>query len=155
METSDREFSGKGNVSMETTEICGQEDLGGNGGKFGVGGVELVLIIETFVEYEDGLVDLDPLGTGSLEFSQKLLVKREDLGEEGNRRKVRGGILSGLAQPQVGDGTQDNRAGRDTEGLSLFELLNWLVEVKLEVGGLGKLGYNEVVVRIEPDGERG
>ena len=154
VETSDREFGSKVNVGVETTEVGGQEDLGGNGGKFCVGGVELALKLEASVENEDGLVYLDPLGTGCLEFGQELLVKREDLGEEGDRNKVGGGIFSGLAQPQVGDGTQDNGASRDTKGLGLLELLDWLIEVELEVGGLGKLGHNVVVVRVEPDGER-
>ena len=62
--------------------------------------------------------------------------------------------MLGLAQPQVGDGTQDNRTGGNAEGLGFLKLFNGLVEVELEVGGLGKLGDNEVVVRVEPDGER-
>ena len=82
METSDRELGSKVNIGVEAAEIGGQEDPGGNGGKFGVGSVELALELETSVEDEDGLIDLNPLGTSSLEFSQKLLVKREDLWEE-------------------------------------------------------------------------
>ena len=150
VETSNGKFSNKVEVGVEPTEVGSQEDLGGDRGKFSIGCIELVLELETSIENEDGLVDLNPLCTSSLELSQKLLVQGEDLGEERDRRKVGGGILSSLAQPQVGDGTQDDRAGCDTESLCLFELFNGLVEVELEVGGLGELGYNEMVVRIEP-----
>ena len=154
MKASDRKFGSEVDIGVEATEVGGQEDLGGNGGKFSVGGVELALKLETSIENEDGLVDLHPLGTSSLEFSQELLVERKEFWEEGDGSKVRRGILSGLAQPQVGDGTQDNRACHDTESLGLLELLNWFVEVELEVRRLGKLGHNEVVVRVEPDAER-
>ena len=75
-----------------------------------------------------------------------MLVEREDFREKGDRGKIGGGILSSLSQPQVCDGAQDNRAGCDTEGLGLFKLLNSLVEVELEVDGLGEFGHNEVVV---------
>jgi len=154
VKTSNGELGNEVEVGVETTEVGGQQDFGGNRGKFGISGVELALEPETSVKNEDGFVDLNPLGTSGLELSQELLVEREDLGEEGDRGKVGGGIFRSLTQPQVGDGTQNNRAGRDTEGLGLVELLNWLVKVELEVGGLGELGDNEVVVRVEPDGER-
>ena len=154
VETGNRKFGGEVEVGVETTEVGGQEDFGGNGGKLSIGGIELTLKLETSIENKDGFVDLDPLGTSSLELSQELFVEREDLREEGNRSKVGGGILGGLAQPQVGDGAQDDRAGRDTESLGLVKLLDGLVEVKLEVGGLGELGHNEMVVRVEPDGDR-
>ena len=154
METGNRKFGGEVEVGVETTEVGGQEDFWGDGGKLSIGGIELTLKLETSIENKDGFVDLDPLGTSSLELSQELFVEREDLREKGNRSKVGGGILGGLAQPQVGDGAQDDRAGRDTESLGLVKLLDGLVEVKLEVGGLGELGHNEMVVRVEPDGDR-
>ena len=153
VETSDRKFGNEAEVGVETTEVGGQEDFWGDRGKLGIGGVELALKLETSIENKDGLVDLDPLCTGGLELSQELFVERDDLWEEGDRGKVGGGILGGLAQPQVGDGAQDDRAGRDTEGLGLVKLLNRLVKVELEVGGLGELGHNEMVVRVEPDGK--
>lgn len=153
VETGNGELGNKINVGVETTKVGGQKDLGGNRGKFSIGGIELALELETSIENEDRLVDLDPVGTSSLELSQELLVERKDFWEEGDRGKVGGSTLSSLAQPQVGDGTQDDGAGCDTEGLGLVELLNGLVEVELEVGGLGELGHNEVVVRIKPDGE--
>ena len=155
VKTSDREFGSEVEVGFKTAEVGGQKDFGGNRGKFGVSGVELALELETSLENESGLIDLNPLGTSGLELSQELLIKREDLREERDRGKVGGGILSSLTQPQVGDGTQDNRTGRNTEGLGLAELLNRLVEVELEVGGLRELGHNEVVVRVEPGGKRG
>ena len=154
VETSDGELGSEVEVGVETAEVGGQEDLWGNRGKFSVGGVELALKLEASVENEDGFVNLDPLGTGGLELGQQLLVEREDLWEEGDRGKVGRGILSSLAQPQVGDGTQDNRTGHYTEGLGLVELLDSLVKIELEVGGLGELGHNEVVVRVEPGGRR-
>jgi len=154
VETGNRKFSSEVEVGVETTEVGCQEDFWGDGGKFSIGGVELALELETSIENKDGLVDLDPLGTSSLELSQELFVERENFWEEGDRSKVGGGILGSLAQPQVSDGAQDDRAGRDTKGLGLVELLNSLVEVELEVGGLGELGHNEMVVRVEPDGKR-
>ena len=153
VKTGDGELGNEVDIRVETTEVGGQEDFRGNRGKFSISGVELALELETSIKNEHGLIDLNPLSTSSLEFSQELLVERENLGEEGDRGKVWGGILRSLTQPQISDGAQDNRAGRDTEGLGLVELFNRLIEVELEVGGLGQLGHNKVVVRIEPDGK--
>jgi len=50
------------NVNVET-----------NGREFG-GRVELALKLETDVENEDGFVDLDPFGAGSLELGQRPFV---------------------------------------------------------------------------------
>ena len=154
METSNGKLGSEVEVGVKATEVGGQEDLGGDRGKFSIGCVELTLELEASIENEDGLVNLDPLCTSGLELSQELLVEREDLREERDRSKVGGGILSSLAQPQIGDGTQDDGAGRDAKGLCLVKLFNGLIEVELEVGGLGELGYNEMVVRVEPGRKR-
>ena len=103
VETSNGEFYSEVDVGIETTKVGGQEDLGGDGGEFGVGGAELTLKLEASIENEDRLVNLNPLSTGSLELSQELLVEREDLGEEGDGSKVGRGVLARLAQPQVGN----------------------------------------------------
>jgi len=55
----------------------------------------LALELETSVENEDWLVDLDPLGTSSLELSQELLVDGRFC-EEGDRSKVGGSTLAAL-----------------------------------------------------------
>jgi hypothetical protein len=71
--------------------------VGGNGGKFCIGGVELALKVEAGVGNEDGLVVLDAFGTSSLEFSQKLFVWRDNLGGEGNRSELGRGVFRGIA----------------------------------------------------------
>jgi len=108
------------------------------------------LEVDSVVENEDGLVNLDPLGTGGLELRKELAVDGEELGEEREGLEASRGITSGLAQNEVRDGAKDDRAGFNTSSLGFLVLLNSLVEVQLEVDGSGQLRDDVVVVGVEP-----
>jgi hypothetical protein len=73
-------------VVDNVTEVCGESDLGTAGtlesDELLVGGLESLLGLGGKVEDEDGLIDLDGLGTSLLELLQELLVDGKELLEE-------------------------------------------------------------------------
>ena len=95
---------------------------------------------------------MDPLGTSGLEVGEESLVDGEEFGEEADGLEARLSRFCGLAKDKEGDRAEHNRAGGDTECLSFLEFLDSLVEVELEVGLIGELGDDKVVVRVEPGG---
>ena len=102
------------------------------------------------VKNEDRFIDLNRLSTRILEGGQELLVDRDELGKERDGLEASARLLRGLAEGEEGDRTSDDRTSGDTEVFGLTVLLESLVEVELEFSLLGKLGDNEVVVRVEP-----
>ncbi len=152
METGDGELRSEGQVRVEAAVVGGEDELGGDRGKLGVGLGELLLVDRGRVENEDRLVDLDGLDTSRLQVSKELLVDGQELAEEGDRLEASTGLLGGLAEREEGNGTNDNGAGGDTESLRLVVLLEGLVEVELELSLFRELGNDEVVVGVKPMG---
>lgn len=150
MKTGNGKLSSKGKVGVETAVVGREEDLGSDGNELGIGGSELLLVVGSSVENEEGLINLHPVGARSLEVTKELLVQRKQLGKEGDGLEASLGLLCGLAEDEERDGAEDDGTGGDTNSLGFLELLNCLVEEQLEVGVLGELGDDEVVVRVEP-----
>lgn len=136
VETSNTRVLDEGDVVANAAEVGGDQELelGGSGGQAGVGGVEVGNDGGRDIEGEDRLIDLDPIGTGSGELGKELLVDGEDLGEEGDEIEA-GRVLGDLSEEEEGEGTEDDGAGVDAEGLGLIELLDGL-DVGAEVEGL-------------------
>lgn len=141
VETSSAGESGE-NVEVvdDVTEVSGNDDLGDgitSGGNGLVGGLEGSLDLGAEIEDEDGLVNLDRLGTSGLELLQELDVDRDELVEEGDG--VDGGATVSLAKSKEGDGADKDGAGLETSLLGLEELAD----------GLGVLGEGEGLVVLE------
>lgn len=124
-------------------------------GKSGVDLLELSGKPVGGVHNESRLVDLDRLGTGSLELLDEVLVNRDHL------VKQRDGLESGvdrqvsgrLADEEVGDGAENNGAGLEASLLGLLVVLDSLDGASLAEGELGlggELRDNVVVVAVEP-----
>ncbi|GKT83088.1 LOW QUALITY PROTEIN: hypothetical protein Ct61P_00938 [Colletotrichum tofieldiae] len=112
-------------VVDDVTEVGGQDEVGeASADELLVGGLEGVLGLLGQVEDQDGLVNLDGLGTGSLELLQELDVDGNELVEEGDG--VNGLATVGLAEVEERDGAQEDGAGDDAGGLGLVELTNGL-----------------------------
>lgn len=141
METSKAGESGE-NVEVvdDVTEVGGNDNLGdgiASSGNGLIGGLESSLDLGTEIEDEDGLVNLDRLGTSSLELLQELNVDRDKLVEEGDG--VDGGATVSLAKGKEGDGADKDGAGLEAGLLGLKELAD----------GLGVLGEGEGLVVLE------
>ena len=140
-------------VVDDVTEEGGEGDLRTSvtleGVELLVGGLEGLLDLLGKVEDEDGLVDLDGLGTGLLELLQELLVDGKELVEEGDG--VDGLATVGLAEGEERNGTDEDGAGGDAGLLSLLELADGLGVIG-ELEGLVVLesGLDVVVVGVEP-----
>ena len=140
-------------VVDDVTEEGGEGDLRTSvaleGVELLVSGLEGLLDLLGKVEDEDGLVDLDGLGTGLLELLQELLVDGKELVEEGDG--VDGLATVGLAEGEERNGTDEDGAGGDAGLLSLLELADGLGVIG-ELEGLVVLesGLDVVVVGVEP-----
>ena len=133
-------------VVDDVTEVGGKDDLGAlSSGQLLVGGLEGLLDLGGQVEDEDGLVDLDGLGTSLLQLLQKLLVDGQKLLEESDG--LDGLATVGLAEGKERDGTEEDRAGGDAGLLGLEEVTDGL-GVGSELEGLVVLegGLDVVVV---------
>lgn len=138
-------------VVLDATKVGSNEELGTSGGglKGLVGLLESELDVGIKIEDQDGLIDLDPVGTSGNELLDQLNVEGQNLGEE--RQGVEGlSTLGGLAEEEERDGTDKHGAGVNTGGLGSLELLNsaGVLERELLVGL--ELGDDEVVVGVEP-----
>ncbi|KAF3806612.1 putative 5-methyltetrahydropteroyltriglutamate--homocysteine methyltransferase, partial [Colletotrichum gloeosporioides] len=124
-------------VVDDVTEVGGQNQLGeAGGGESLVGGLEGSLGLLGEVEDEDGLVNLDSLGTSGLELLQELNVDGDELVEQ--RDGVNGLATVGLSQVEERDGADKDGAGDDAGLLGLVELNNGL-GVGSELEGLAIL----------------
>ena len=151
VEASNGELGDEAQVGAKTREVGGKEDFGRNLGQGGVGSDVLRLESLSFVKDEDGLIDLNPLGAGSLQVSEESLVDGDKLGEQADGLEPGLGILAGLSENKERDRSQYDWASRDTGGEGLFVFLNSLVEVQLEISLIRELGDDKVVVRVEPE----
>lgn len=140
------------NVVDDVTEVGGEDKLGdlvAEGGKLLIGGLESGLGLLGEIEDENGLIDLDGLGTSLLQLDKELLVDGQEAVEEVNG--VDGLVTVGLAEVEEADGANKDGAGGDTSLLSLLEVSDSL-------GGGGELeglavlesGLDVVVVGVEP-----
>lgn len=150
METCNRELGNELKVGVEASKVGGQQDLGSNGGEFCVGGCKCAGKEGSLVEDENRLIDLYPLRTSGLEIGEEGMIDGEKFWEKGNGLKSSGGLFGCFSEDKERYGAEDNRAGGDTCGLSFFEFFDSLVEDQFEVGFIGKLGDNEMVVRVKP-----
>ena len=153
VETSDGEGLDNLEVGLELVEVGGDHDLdrGGGLGDGLVGRLELGGVLLSTVEDEDGLVDLDPLGTGLSELGEHLTVDGGELVEERDGVELGVlGVLAGLAEGEEGDGTDEDGAGVVAGLLGLDKVVDGLGVVDLELGGLAQLGDEVVVVGVEP-----
>lgn len=89
------------------------------------------------------------LNTLLLELREELLVDRDELVEELDGLKVGGGISVLSDKREVGDGTEEDGSGGDTESLGLLVLLELLVEEQLELLVGGVVNLDDVVVGVE------
>ena len=151
VKASNGELGDEAQVGAKTREVGGKEDFGRNLGQGGVGSDVLRLESLSFVKDEDGLIDLNPLGAGSLQVSEESLVDGDKLGEQADGLEPGLGILAGLSENKERDRSQYDWASRDTGGEGLFVFLNSLVEVQLEISLIRELGDDKVVVRVEPE----
>lgn len=146
VKTSNTRVLDEGDVVADASKVGGDQELelGGSGGQAGIGGVEVGNDGSRNIEGEDGLVDLDPVGTGSSELGKELLIDGEDLGEEGDEVEA-SRVLGSLSEEEEGEGTEDDGASVDAEGLGLVELLDGL-DVGAEVEGLVCLELRDTVI---------
>jgi hypothetical protein len=151
VETSNRELGDEVDVGVQAVEIGGEHDLRSNGDKLSVSRCILLVEVRTLVENKDGLIDLDGFDTSSLELRQELLVNRQDLGEQRDRLEGSRCFLGGLAKDKVRDGAKNDWASDNAGCLGLVVLGKGLVVKELEVGLLGQLWDDKVVVGVEPE----
>ena len=136
VETGNSDILDEGDVVSNASEVGGNQDLelGGDGSQAGVGGVVVGNNSRGNIEGQAGLIDLDPVSTGLGELGEELLVDGQDRRKEGEDVKaVR--VLGSLAEQEEGEGSEDDRARVNTEGLGLVELVKGL-DLGTEVEGL-------------------
>ncbi|KAH4057952.1 hypothetical protein HBI25_227580 [Parastagonospora nodorum] len=125
-------------VVDNVTEVGGDDGLGQVAAdKLLVCGLESILDLLGQIVDEDGLVDLDGLGTGSLELLEELYVYGKELVEQ--RDGVDRLVTVGLSEGKEGDGADEDGAGDDASLLGLEELSD----------GLGVLGELEGLAVLE------
>ena len=127
-------------VVDDIAEVGGDNDRGDGrslGGDGLIGRLESSLDLGLEIVDEDGLVNLDGLGTGSLERLQELNVDGDKLVKE--RDGVDRRATVSLAKSKERDGANNDGAGLESSLLSLEELPN----------GLGVLGKGEGLVILE------
>lgn len=151
VKTGDREFGNEVDVGVEASKVSGKHDLRGNGNELGVGSGVLLLEGSSSVKNQDGLINLDPFNTSSLQISKKLFVDRDEFGQEGDGTEPRLSRLGVLAENEERDGAKYNRASDSASLLGFLELLQGLVVVELELGFLGEFGDDIVVVGVKPE----
>lgn len=137
-------------VVDDITEVGCEQELGQAGsGKLLICRLESTLDLLLQVEDEDGLVNLNSLGTRLLELLEQLDVDGDELVEEGDG--VDGLAAVGLAKGEERDGADEHGAGGDASLLGLEELGDGLGVVG-ELEGLAVLEgrLHVVVVGVEP-----
>lgn len=140
------------NVVDDVTEIGGEDKLGDlvtESGELLVGGLEGSLGLGREVKDEDGLINLDSLGTSLLELGQELLVDGEELLEQVNG--VDRLTTVSLTEVKERDGTDEDGAGGNTSLLGLVEVgnsLGGIAQCESLVVLEGRL--NIVVVGVKP-----
>lgn len=120
-------------VVDDVTEVGGEDELGDlvtEAGELLISRLESSLALGRKIEDQDRLVNLDSLGTGSLELGEELLIDGQKAVEEING--VESLVTIGLAQVKEAHGADEDRASCDTGLLGL-------VEVGDDLGGLGEL----------------
>lgn len=139
------------NIVDNVTEVGGNDQLGAlaESSELGIGSLEGILGLLGQVEDEDGLVNLDGLGTSLGELDEELLVDGKELVEK--RDGVDGGLAVGLAEVEEGDGADKDGAGLNALRLGLKVLADGLgVGRELEALVVGKGRTDIVVVAVEP-----
>lgn len=114
-------------VVDNVTEVGSQGDLGGlvtEVTKLLVGGLEGSLDLGSEVEDENGLVNLDALGTSGLQLSEKVNVEGQEVVELVDGLDAL--VTVRLAEGEERDGTQDDGASDNAGLLGLEELSNRL-----------------------------
>ena len=139
-------------VVDNVSEVGGENKLGDlvtESSKLLVDRAELALGLGREVEDEDGLVNLDSLGTGGLELSEQLLVDGHQLVDQVDG--VNGGTTVSLTEVEERYRTNEDGAGGNASLLGLEELSNSL-GLSRELEGLVILesGLDIVVVGVEP-----
>jgi hypothetical protein len=150
METRNGQLGNVVQIGIESREVGGEENVGSNLGENSISGDELRFEVGRTIENEDGLVDLNPLSTRSLQISKEGLVDGNELGEKANGLEAGLSILSSLSKNEERDRAEDNGASGDTSSLGFLKLFNGLVEVEFEFCLVGELGDDKVVVGVEP-----
>lgn len=139
-------------VVDDVTEVGGEHELGDlvtEAGELLIGGLESSLGLGGQIENESRLVNLDGLGTGSLELGEELLVDGHKLVKQvdGVNRLT----AIGLAEVEEGHGTDEDGTGGDASLLGLLEVGDGLGGVD-QLEGLVVLEsrFDIVVVGVEP-----
>jgi len=140
------------NVVHNITEVGGDGDLRGGSTEVAdllIGGLESSLDLGGDIQDEDRLVNLDLLGTSSLELLQKVGVDRQKTLEQINGVNILATV--GLGESQEGDRSDKDRDSLDTKLKGLLEFGNGLgVGVQLELLVLLQSGLDNVVVGVKP-----
>ena len=139
-------------VVDDVTEVGGEDKVGDlvtEGGELLISRLEGSLALGGKVKDEDGLINLNGLGTGGLELGKELLVDGQEVVKQVDG--VDGLVTVGLAEGEEAHGANNDGAGLDASLLGL-------VEVGEDLGGLGELeglvvlegGLDVVVVGVKP-----
>ena len=140
------------NVVDDVTEVGSHSQAGSLGTQVTknlVGGLESSLDLGSKVVDENGLINLNILGTSSLKLRQQVNVDGDKVVDLGDR--VHASTTVGLGKGQERDGTQEDGAGSDTSSLGLVELADGLrVGGKSEDLVVRQSRLDVVVVAVEP-----
>jgi hypothetical protein len=151
VEASNGELGDKVDVGVQAVEVGGEHDLGSDRDKLSVSKRILLVEFGTLVENKDRLINLDGFNSSSLELRQELLVNRQDLGEQRDGLEGSRCFLGSLGKDEIRDGAENDWASDDAGLLGLLVLSKGLVVEELEVGLLGQLWNDKVVVGVEPE----
>lgn len=139
-------------VVDDVTKVGGEDELGDlvtQAGELLIGGLESSLGLGGQVEDENGLINLNGLGTSLLELDEELLVDGQKLLEQVNG--LDGLATVGLSEVQEAHRANKDGAGDNTSLLGLVELNNSLGGSR-QLEGLVVLesGLDVVVVGVKP-----
>lgn len=138
----------------ESVEVGGDQEFGpvGERAQLAVGAGGGVQFGGRAVLDQGGLVELRPLGAGGPQVGEDPRVDGQQPVEQGERVEVGGDAGGGLGQQEVGDGARDDRAGCEPEPEGFPQLFDLLGGVGGEDRVRPQLGYQVVVVGVEPLG---
>ncbi|VVN44921.1 hypothetical protein PS663_05719 [Pseudomonas fluorescens] len=144
-----RQVGGKTEVFFQPTKVGSHQLFQGVALDQVVGALKRVFPFLRQVEHQDGLVDLYPLHTQVSQALEDLPVQRQQAFQQVKLVEV---ATLGLAQPQVGQWTNDDGLDVMPQVAGFLHFLEQLVPPQVEVLVSAEFGHQVVVVGIEPLG---